>query len=85
MSSRKKCKVIIDFFLDFLYNKGRKKKLTFLINSGIISKVFCILFSVHIIAHLPFIGRRSNEGACVEQAPFALFILLFPVFSIFLH
>lgn len=28
---------------------------------------------MHIIAHLPFIGRRSNEGACVEQAPFALY------------
>lgn len=29
MSSRKKCKVIIDFFLDFLYNKGRKKEIDF--------------------------------------------------------
>ena len=53
----------------------QKKELTFSIISGNILEFFCILCSVHTIAHLPFIGRRSNEGACVEQAPFALYIL----------
>ena len=53
-----------------MYNK----KIEFFDVSGMISECFRILYSVHIIAHLPFIGRRSNEGACVEQVPFALII-----------
>lgn len=47
-----------------------ERKLTILDFSGITLWFLCILCSVHIIAHLPFIGRRSNESACVEQALF---------------
>ena len=65
-----------------MYNKNRKNRLTFFDVSGIISECFRILYSVHIIAHLPFIGRRSNEGACVEQAPFALYVLFLKSCSI---
>lgn len=84
MSSRKNVKLLLIFFwISFLIKI--EKRIDFLVNSGIIFGTFGILFSVHIIAHLPFIGRRSNEGACVEQAPFALFIVLFPVFGIFFH
>lgn len=68
-----------------MYNKNRKNRLTFFDVSGIISECFRILYSVHIIAHLPFIGRRSNEGACVEQAPFALYVLFLNILLIFFY
>lgn len=68
-----------------MYNKNRKNRLTFFDVSGIISGCFRILYSVHIIAHLPFIGRRSNEGACVEQAPFALYVLFLNILLIFFY
>ena len=69
----KKTKNVLIFGM-LSYIISLRKRLTFSIISGIIYKRFCILYSVHIIAHLPFIGRRSNEGACVEQVPFALII-----------
>ena len=66
-----------------MYNKSRKNILTFFNVSGIVSEHFRILYSVHIIAHLPFIGRKSNEDACVEQASFALYVLFLNILLIF--